>query len=217
MIPVINELASFEGWAVVVASQDWHPAGHCSFASSHASNTNQPAVQPFDTLEFAHPEDPTSAQKKTQTVWPDHCVQGTRGTDFPPEFTGLDRIDHTVRKGMLPDREYYSAFQDVWGLHQTELASVLSKAEVTDVFVVGLAFDFCVAETALDAARFLQAERKDTQGLGSAPARVHVVAEATKPVDPGVWDSMARRLKAGGVDIIGFDNRILGKIKKPQV
>lgn len=158
---------------------------------------NNPNAAPFDQLTFSSPDG--SGLTRKEFVWPVHCVQNSPGAEFPEAFTGAKRIDNVVNKGFLSDREYYSAFKDIWGIHHTELASLLKSKDITDVFVVGLAFDFCVLHSSVDAAK-----------LGWP---THVIREGTKPVDPKAWDASAAKLEANGVDIIGLDSPLLSKVK----
>ena len=136
VVPVINALARrFEH---VVLTQDWHPAGHVSFASSH------PGKAPFELIELPY---------GPQVLWPDHCVQGTPGAAF---HDGLD-VPHAqmiVRKGYRRDVDSYSGFLEADRKTPTGLGGYLRERELTEVVVVGLATDFCVAWTALDARRF---------------------------------------------------------------
>lgn len=142
----------------VVATQDWHPAGHISFASSH------PGKQPFERIPlYGH----------AQTLWPDHCVQGSMGAELHP---GIDwsTVDHVVRKGSDPQVDSYSAFRENFGPRgtrpSTELAEWLRHREVDTVYVCGLARDVCVLWTAQDAA--------------DAGFSTHVLWDLTRPVTP---------------------------------
>jgi nicotinamidase/pyrazinamidase len=133
VVPVINRLAArFEN---VVLTQDWHPRGHASFASSH------PGKKPFETIELAY---------GTQVLWPDHCVQGSSGAAI---HSGLD-IQNTqlvIRKGHHRDIDSYSAFLEADRKTATGLKGYLKERKIKQVFLCGLATDFCVAWTALDA------------------------------------------------------------------
>jgi nicotinamidase/pyrazinamidase len=121
----------------VVVTQDWHPTGHRSFASSH------PGRQPFDTVAMPYGE---------QVLWPDHCVQGTAGAEFHPDVQGTIRRAHViVRKGYNPDIDSYSAFFENDKTTRTGLAGYLRDKQVRRCVFVGLAYDFCVAWSALDA------------------------------------------------------------------
>jgi nicotinamidase/pyrazinamidase len=132
IVPLINSLARrFEH---VILTQDWHPRGHISFASSH------PGTKPFTTIEVAYGK---------QTLWPDHCVQGTPGADFHP---GLN-VPHAaliVRKGFRRGIDSYSAFLEDDHKTPTGLASYLRERGLKRLFLCGLAYDFCVRFSAID-------------------------------------------------------------------
>jgi nicotinamidase/pyrazinamidase len=133
VVPVINALSpSFEH---VILTQDWHPAGHSSFASSH------PGAPAFSSIAMPYGE---------QTLWPDHCIQGTPGAAFHP---GLDwtRAELVLRKGFRPAIDSYSAFFENDRRTPTGLAGYLRERGIGDVTLVGLATDYCVAYSALDA------------------------------------------------------------------
>jgi nicotinamidase/pyrazinamidase len=136
IVPLVNQLArKFEN---VVLTQDWHTPGHISFASSHAGK------KPFETKRLRYGE---------QVMWPDHCVQGTRGAAL---HDGLD-IPHAqlvIRKGFHPKVDSYSGFLEADRKTKTGLDGYLRSRGVKRVYCVGLATDFCVAWTALDARRF---------------------------------------------------------------
>jgi nicotinamidase/pyrazinamidase len=133
VVPVINRLAA--RFANAVFTQDWHPRGHTSFASSH------PGKKPFETVELPYGE---------QVLWPDHCVQGTRGAAF---HEGLEpgKAQLVIRKGFHRDIDSYSAFLEADRKTTTGLAGYLKERGLKSLFVCGLATDFCVAWTALDA------------------------------------------------------------------
>ena len=135
IVPVINALA--RQFANVVLIQDWHPAGHRSFASSH------PGRKPFDTVTLPYGE---------QILWPDHCVQGTDGAQLHRELA-VDHAQLVLRKGWHRDVDSYSAFIEADRKTTTGLAGYLRERGIGDVHVCGLATDFCVAWTALDARR----------------------------------------------------------------
>jgi nicotinamidase/pyrazinamidase len=135
VVPVINRLA--ERFDHVVLTQDWHPAGHSSFASSH------PGSSPFETI--AMPYGP-------QTLWPDHCVQGTIGAAFHPKLS-TDRAELVIRKGFRGAIDSYSAFHENDRRTPTGLAGYLRERGLKRVFVAGLATDYCVYYSALDARR----------------------------------------------------------------
>ena len=135
VVPVINRIQP--GFAHVVLTQDWHPAGHQSFASTH------PGHAPFETVEVAY---------GPQTLWPDHCVQGTPGAAFHPDLD-TTRADMILRKGTRAEIDSYSAFYENDRTTATGLAGYLRERGVTRVFICGLATDYCVHFSALDAAR----------------------------------------------------------------
>ncbi len=133
VVPVINRLQGH--FANIVLTQDWHPADHTSFASGH------PKKKPFDTVSVAYGD---------QTLWPDHCVQGTPGADFHPD---LDR-DHAqlvIRKGFRSAVDSYSAFFENDRTTPTGLTGYLRERGIDRVFLVGLATDVCVRFSAMDA------------------------------------------------------------------
>lgn len=133
VVPMVNALA--RRFAHAVLTQDWHPPGHRSFASSHAG------AAPYSTVELDY---------GPQVLWPEHCVQGTRGADFAP---GLDvpRAELIVRKGFRASIDSYSAFCEADRRTTTGLAGYLRERGFRRVFLVGLATDFCVAWSARDA------------------------------------------------------------------
>ncbi|BFZ53786.1 hypothetical protein PYCC9005_000817 [Savitreella phatthalungensis] len=142
VIPVINRLLSSVNWDVVVATQDWHPPGHVSFASAH------PGKQPFkDTVQVSHNDTTID-----QALWPDHCIQHTRGAEFHASLS-LPSTTEIVRKGYHVERDSYSALVDAFGVEKTRLQGLLDDEGVRKVAVVGLADDFCVFHTAIDASR----------------------------------------------------------------
>jgi len=135
IVPGINALMA--EFPAVILTQDWHPAGHSSFASSH------PGAAPFSTTEMAY---------GTQVLWPDHCVQGSAGAAFHPALD-TDRADLILRKGMNPAIDSYSAFFENDHRTPTGLEGYLRTRGLTDLTLVGLATDFCVNFSAVDAAR----------------------------------------------------------------
>ena len=133
VVPGINRL--WDGYACKVLTQDWHSPGHASFASSHAGK------QPFDTGVLDYGE---------QVLWPDHCVQGTPGAAFHPDLR-TDGADLVLRKGFRPGIDSYSAFFENDRTTPTGLAGYLRERGVGRVVLTGLATDFCVGFSALDA------------------------------------------------------------------
>lgn len=170
IIPEINRLvASHEH---VVLTQDWHPAGHSSFASSHAGKA------PFETIEMAY---------GPQTLWPDHCVQGTRGAEFHDalEWTKAELV---IRKGFRKAIDSYSAFFENDHTTPTGLGGYLKERGISAVTLCGLATDFCVAFSAIDAAR---------QGLSTT-----VVVDACRGIDlGGSMAAMSEKMRTEGVTL----------------
>jgi nicotinamidase/pyrazinamidase len=133
ILPLVNRLAG--KFANVVLTQDWHPPGHASFASAHQG------AKPFETIHLSYGE---------QVLWPDHCVQGTHGAALH-EALAIDRAILLLRKGANAAVDSYSAFVEADGKSKTGLAGFLRERAITRVFLVGLATDFCVAFSGLDA------------------------------------------------------------------
>ncbi len=121
----------------IVLTQDWHSPHHASFAATH------PGKQPFETIELAY---------GSQTLWPSHCVQGSRGAEFHPALD-LPQAELILRKGFRPQIDSYSAFFENDRATATGLAGYLRERGLTRVFLAGLAYDFCVGYSAIDARR----------------------------------------------------------------
>ena len=154
----------------VVFTQDWHPAGHASFASSHAGRS------PFETIDVSY---------GAQTLWPDHCVQGSAGAEFHPDLM-TDAAQMVIRKGFRRDVDSYSAFFENDKTTVTGLHGYLQNKGVTAVIMAGLATDYCVAYSALDAAR-----------LGYA---VEVILPACRAIDlDGSLAAACEQMTAAGV------------------
>jgi nicotinamidase/pyrazinamidase len=135
VVPVINRLA--ERFDHVVLTQDWHPAGHSSFATSH------PGSAVFEAIDMPYGR---------QTLWPDHCVQGTSGAAFHPQLK-TDLAELVIRKGFRPTIDSYSAFYENDRHTPTGLAGYLRERSLGRIFLAGLATDFCVHYSAVDARR----------------------------------------------------------------
>jgi nicotinamidase/pyrazinamidase len=133
VVPVINRL--IERFDHVVLTQDWHPAGHSSFATSH------PGSAPFESIAMPYGE---------QTLWPDHCIQGSSGAAFHPQLA-TERAGLVVRKGFRPAIDSYSAFYENDRRTPTGLAGYLRERGLRRIFLAGLATDFCVHYSAVDA------------------------------------------------------------------
>ena len=161
-------------FATVVLTQDWHPANHASFADNH------PGAEPFTLIQMPY---------GPQVLWPTHCVQGSRGADFHQDLR-TDPAHLIVRKGFRPEIDSYSAFFENDHVTPTGLDGYLRSRGVTAVTLVGLATDYCVAYSALDAARL---EFKAT-----------VLEGATRAIDLNGSLSEARdKMRAAGVALEG--------------
>jgi nicotinamidase/pyrazinamidase len=135
VVPVVNRLA--ERFDHVVLTQDWHPPGHSSFATSH------PGSAPFESMTMPYGQ---------QTLWPEHCVQGTSGAAFHPQLV-TDRAELVIRKGFRSAIDSYSAFHENDRQTPTGLAGYLRERGLQRIFLAGLATDYCVHYSAVDARR----------------------------------------------------------------
>jgi nicotinamidase/pyrazinamidase len=168
VVPVINRIATL--FANVVLTQDWHPAGHASFAASH------PGKKPFDVIELAY---------GTQVLWPQHCIQGSVDAALHADLE-VPHAQLIVRKGFHAGVDSYSAFQEADRTTPTGLDGYLKQRAITRLFLTGLATDFCVAWSALDARR--------------AGYETWVIEDATRAIDlDGSLDAAWREMAAQGV------------------
>ncbi|PJI42921.1 MAG: nicotinamidase/pyrazinamidase [Rhizobium sp.] len=174
VVPVANALMKSGRYDLIVASQDWHPANHGSFASQH------PGAKPFDLGELSG---------KPQVLWPDHCVQGTPDAEFHP---GLDRsaIAHVQKKGENPAVDSYSAFRDNDRAALTGLADYLSQKGVTGLDLMGLATDYCVKFSALDAVDMLPG------------VTVRFIEDGSRGIDPQGVKAAIDEMKSAGVAVV---------------
>jgi nicotinamidase/pyrazinamidase len=168
IVPGVNRLA--KAFQNVVITQDWHTPGHISFASTHAGK------KPFETVALPY---------GTQVLWPDHCVQGTEGANLHKDLA-IPHAQLVIRKGFNPKVDSYSAFLEADRTTPTGLDAYLKRRGVRRVFCVGLATDFCVAWTALDARK-----------LGFA---AYVIEDATRGIDTqGSLANAWKQMRAAGV------------------
>ncbi|ANF83199.1 nicotinamidase [Acinetobacter sp. NCu2D-2] len=151
IIPNIHQVA--EAFNTIVLTQDWHPADHISFAENHEGK------RPYDTIQLNYGE---------QVLWPSHCVQGTVDAELHPNLN-LPQAQLVIRKGFHPAIDSYSAFMEADRKTLTGLAGYLKERGIQKVFITGIATDFCVAWTAIDACKF---------GFES-----YVISDATKGID----------------------------------
>ncbi|PVH83450.1 Isochorismatase hydrolase [Cadophora sp. DSE1049] len=194
VIPTVNHLLTLP-FALKIATKDWHPADHISFASSH------PGKKPFvDTVTIVNPSNPSETYESR--LWPDHCIQNTPGSELVPELD-VNKIDKIVEKGMRREVEMYSAFYDPLKnprVSDSGLADMLRGEGITDVFVVGLAFDYCVRATAEDAKR---------EGFKTV-----VVREGTRAVDRMGWAHVDRELENMGVGVVGVNGTEVKRVEE---
>jgi nicotinamidase/pyrazinamidase len=170
IIPLVNDLQnSFE---LIVATQDWHPKHHKSFASNHQGK------KPFERIQL-HGMD--------QVLWPDHCIQGTSGAEFSTDLN-MNKVEGIFRKGMVPDIDSYSGFYDNGYKRSTGLAGYLRERKVTRLFVCGLAGDYCVFFTAKDALK----ENFET----------YIIDDATRPIDSAGYEKAKNEILAAGGQLI---------------
>ncbi|KAK3300583.1 Isochorismatase-like protein [Chaetomium fimeti] len=187
--PLINTLLALPSSTLPlkIATKDWHPPNHISFARNHG-----PQKQPFtDTTTITNPLNPT--EQYTTRLWPAHCIQDTAGAALIPELD-TTHLTHTITKGTDPRLEMYSAFYAPLAnprVSDSGLAALLRGAGTTHVYVVGLAADYCVRRTAEDAAR---------EGFAAV-----VVEEATRAVEPAGWAACKAEMEAAGVRVVGWE------------
>ncbi len=170
IIPVINELQ--EKFELVIATQDWHPPNHISFASNHKNK------KPLDKINWRGIE---------QILWPDHCVQGSEGAEFHPQLQ-VNLIEAVFRKGMDKEIDSYSAFYDNKHLKNTGLAGYLRERKATELYFCGLAADFCVYFSIKDAIK---------EGFSAT-----LIEDATKPIDKDNFENIKKELIEKGCKIL---------------
>jgi len=170
ILPVVNKLIhSFDS---IIQTQDWHPAGHHSFASSHDGKS------PYDTVEMDY---------GTQVLWPDHCIQGSHGGEFHPDLN-TQKSQVIIRKGFRKEIDSYSTFFENDQKTKTGLTGYLKDRGITDLYTVGLATDFCVKWSILDGIK---------EGFN-----MHIVKDAVKGIDiDGSLDAAWNEMKDAGVSI----------------
>lgn len=169
IVPVINGIVN--RFDLVVATQDWHPRGHKSFASNH------PGQEPFAEIDL---------HGLPQTLWPDHCVQGSAGAEFPAQLEARP-IETIFRKGTDTEIDSYSGFYDNGYRKSTGLADYLRGKDVKHVYVTGLAGDICVYFTALDALK---------EGFATS-----LVLDGCKPLDEAAFEGKLVELRNKGATV----------------
>jgi nicotinamidase/pyrazinamidase len=174
VVPIVNRLAArFDN---VILTQDWHPPNHISFASRH------PGSKPYDTIDLPY---------GPQILWPEHCVQGSRGAEFHAALA-VEQAQAVIRKGYHAHTDSYSALLEADRRTPTGLAGMLRERGIRRVYCCGLATDFCVAWSALDAQ--------------AAGFETYVIEDACRAIDTGgSLDAARRDLAAAGVRVTGSD------------
>ncbi len=168
IIPVINYIQ--KDYDLLVATQDWHPDNHLSFASQHEGKL------PFEVIDLFGLE---------QVLWPDHCVQGSYGAEFSEDLN-MNRVEAIFRKGMERNIDSYSGFFDNGKRKDTGLAGYLKARKVDEVHVCGLAADYCVYFTAMDAL---------AEGF-----KTSIISKATRAIDKGAFmEKKNEFIQAGGL------------------
>ncbi|EAS33455.3 isochorismatase family hydrolase [Coccidioides immitis RS] len=205
LVPLINELIGYPGFVLRIATQDFHPATHISFATNHPAPNNKP-FESYITMK--NPAPGKESITMPQRLWPVHCVQHTPGAELLPGIE-KEKFDLIVRKGMDERVEMYSAFADAFGNTDcvasggasADLETALRENQVTDVFVVGVAGSYCVKFTAIDAME---------RGFNA-----YVIEEGTRCVDEGdVWNETKAELAGHGVKVVRLDGPEVGMIKR---
>lgn len=177
IVPVINKL--IHSFDTIIQTQDWHPAGHYSFASSHDGK------EPYDTVEMEY---------GTQVLWPDHCVQGSYGGEFHPDLD-TQKTQVIIRKGFRKEIDSYSTFYENDHKTKTGLTGYLNDRGITDLYTVGLATDFCVKWSILDGIH---------EGFN-----MHIVEDAVKGIDlDGSLNAAWTEMKEAGVNSTTSDKLV---------
>lgn len=170
IIPVVNKVQ--EKFDLIIATQDWHPREHISFASNHDDK------KPFDTIEWHGME---------QILWPDHCVQNSEGAKFHPDLK-LKKGEAIIRKGMNPEIDSYSGFYDNGHEKSTGLAGYLREREAKELYFCGLAADICVHYSMMDALN---------EGFS-----VTLIEDATRPINEDDFVKAKEKLRKRGGKIV---------------
>ncbi|MFD1015376.1 bifunctional nicotinamidase/pyrazinamidase [Winogradskyella rapida] len=174
IVPVINNIQ--DQFDLVLATQDWHPKDHISFASNHDGKSN------FDVIEL---------HGNPQTLWPDHCVQGTEGADFHPDLNTA-QFEAIFRKGTDSAIDSYSAFYDNSHLKSTGLTGYLKEKGVTELYLCGLAADICVYFSILDAFN---------EGFDCT-----FIEDASKALDDVHLDNLKEEMLAKGIKVLNSES-----------
>ena len=170
IVPLVNRLQKY--FDLVVATQDWHPQNHKSFASNHSNK------KPFDEINL---------HGIKQILWPDHCVQGSKGAEFHPDL-GINKIEAIFRKGMNPEIDSYSGFYDNNHQKSTGLSGYLKEKGISELYFCGLTSDICVYYTIKDSLK---------EGFSAT-----LIEDASRPLNNDIFNSIKNELANNGVRII---------------
>ncbi len=175
VIPIANNLMN--AFDLVVATKDWHPANHMSFASNHKGKKVGDVI---------------NIHNIKQVLWPDHCIQNTKGAAFHPQLD-TQKIQEIFYKGTDTFVDSYSAFYDNEHLRSTGLGDYLKKKGVTDIYIMGLATDYCVKYSCMDAV--------------SLQFKVHVISNACRGIDltPGDCSRAIQEMREAGVNVVDME------------
>ncbi|QNK78449.1 bifunctional nicotinamidase/pyrazinamidase [Winogradskyella sp. PAMC22761] len=170
IVPIINKIQP--KFNLIIGTQDWHPSNHVSFASNHKGKSN------FDEIEI---------HGKPQTLWPDHCVQGTKGAEFHPDLN-TESFEAIFKKGTNKNIDSYSAFYDNRHLKSTGLANYLKEKGTTELFLCGLASDICVYFSIYDAFK---------EGFNCT-----FIEDASKALDNEGFEKLKTEMVAMGINMV---------------
>lgn len=196
--PAINSLLSLP-FSLKIATKDFHPPDHVSFATSHSAPNNRPFES---TVTITNPSSPF--ESRHVPIWPVHCVQETKGAEIIPELD-FRKLEKIIEKGRDRTVEMFSGFADCFGNKpksaEIDLTTLLEEAAISHIYVVGIAGDYCVRCTAIDARR---------EGY-----EVYVIDEATKSVDSGEdgWGAAKKELRQSGVKIVSIRDQEVERVK----
>jgi nicotinamidase-related amidase len=203
LAPLINSLVSLPGFVIKIATQDFHPTTHISFSTNHPPPNNIPFVSVVDMNNWVAGKEHETVKQK---IWPVHCVQGTKGADLIDELQ-LENIDIVIQKGLDEGCDMYSSFADAFGNFNSvgrgvshDLVGLLRARQVSHIFIVGLAGEYCVRDSALDAVK--------------AGFAVCVVEDGTKCVDPEQgWRGACQEFKKAGVKVVRANGPEINKVR----
>ncbi|KAI2604643.1 pyrazinamidase/nicotinamidase [Hypoxylon sp. NC1633] len=194
--PSINKFLALP-FVVKIATMDWHPRDHISFAANHEGRV------PFeDVITIANPHN--EAETYESQLWPVHCVQGTSGAELIPELH-TSQLDMVLKKGTDPRVEMYSPFYDPFmspRVCDSGLAQALREKNVTDVYVVGLAADYCVKNAAIDAAK---------EGF-----KTYLIEECTRAVDASSWPECKKDIDQSGAKVVSINGPEVRRLMTAQ-